>query len=96
MVIHYVERETYVLGAEKCSSKTTALSLRNRARIAGKKNAPVIAFALVRIEKTYRNLIDSNRYQIVFTILRLIWIQTDCVRMDPNQTENDKYNLISD
>ena len=28
------------------------------------------------------------------TILRLIWIQTD-IRLDPNQSENDKYNLIS-
>ena len=41
-----------------------------------------------------RNLIKSTRKQIVFTIFRLIWIQTD-VRLDPNQSENGKYNLIS-
>ena len=43
----------------------------------------------------FRNLIKSTRNQIVFTIFQLIWIQTD-VRLDPNQSENGKYNLISD
>ena len=46
----------------------------------------------------FRYLIRSTRIQIVFTIFRLIWIQTD-VHLDPNQwqiqTENGKYNLIS-
>ena len=41
-----------------------------------------------------RNFIKSNRNQIVFTIFRLIRIQTD-VRLDPNQSKNGKYNLIS-
>ena len=41
-----------------------------------------------------RNLIKSNQNQIVFAILRLIWIQTD-VRLDPNQPENGKYNPIT-
>ena len=35
-----------------------------------------------------------SKHQIVFTIFRLIWIQTN-IRLDPNQTENSKYNLIS-
>ena len=37
---------------------------------------------------------NSNRNQIVFTIYRLIWNQTD-VCLIPNQSENSKYNLIS-
>ena len=45
-------------------------------------------------EKSFRNLIKSTRNQIVFTIFRLIWIQTD-VRLDPNQSEDGNYNLIS-
>ena len=47
-------------------------------------------------EKYFRNLIKSNRNQIVFTIFRLIWNSkrtlSACV---PNQSENGKYNLIS-
>ena len=31
---------------------------------------------------------------MVFTIFPLIWFQTE-VRLDPNQSENGKYNLIS-
>ena len=46
-------------------------------------------------EKSFRNLIKFNRNQIVFTIFRLIWNQTDTVRLVPNQSENSKYNLIS-
>ena len=45
-------------------------------------------------EKSFWNLIKSIRNQIVFTIFRLIWIQTG-VRLDLNQLENGKYNLIS-
>ena len=45
-------------------------------------------------EKSFRNLIKLTRNQIVFTIFRLIWNQTD-VRLDPNQPDNGKYNLIS-
>ena len=45
-------------------------------------------------EKSFRNLIKSTRNQIVCTIFRLIWIQTD-VRLDPIQSENGKYILIS-
>ena len=44
-------------------------------------------------EKSYRNLVKPTRNQIVFTIFRLIWIQTDD-RLDPNRSENSKYNLI--
>ena len=36
---------------------------------------------------------ESNWNQIVFTIFRLIWNQTD-VHLDPNRSENGKYNLI--
>ena len=45
-------------------------------------------------QKTFWNLIISNRNHIVFTLFRLIWIQTD-VCLVPNQTENIKYNLFS-
>ena len=44
-------------------------------------------------EKYFFNLVKSTRNQNVFTIFRLIWSQTD-VRLDPNQLENGKYNLI--
>ena len=50
--------------------------------------------APIHTEKSFRNLIKSNRNQIVFTIFWLIWNQTD-VRLVPNQSENDNYNLIS-
>ena len=43
--------------------------------------------------KSFRNLIKSNRNQILYTIFQLIWNQTD-VRLVPNQSENGKYNLI--
>ena len=45
-------------------------------------------------EKYIRDLIESTRYQIVFTIFQLIWILTN-VRLDPNQSENGKYKIIS-
>ena len=45
-------------------------------------------------EKSFRNLIKSNRHEIVFTMHRLIWNKTD-IRLVPNQSENGKYNLIS-
>ena len=48
----------------------------------------------VHTEKSFRNLIKSIWNQVVSTIFRLIWIQTD-VRLDLNQSENGKYNLIS-
>ena len=41
----------------------------------------------------FRNLMKENRNQIPFTILRLIWNQTD-VRLVPNQSENGESNLI--
>ena len=41
----------------------------------------------------FRNLIESNRIQIVFAIFRLISNQMD-IRLVPNQSENGKYNLI--
>ena len=40
-------------------------------------------FIIVHTEKTFWNLINSNQNQILFTIFRLIWNQTD-VRLDPN------------
>ena len=48
----------------------------------------------VHTEESFRNLIKSNRNQIAFTIFRLIWNQTD-IRLDPNKSENGKYNLFS-
>ena len=36
--------------------------------------------------KSFRNLIIPNRYQIVFIIFRLIWHQTDSVRLVLNQS----------
>ena len=45
-------------------------------------------------ENIFPNLIKSNRNQIVFTIFRLIWNQTN-VCLDPNLWENGEYNLIS-
>ena len=45
------------------------------------------------IEKYFRNIIKSNRNQIVFTIFQLTWRQSD-VRLVPNQSENGNYNLI--
>ena len=47
----------------------------------------------VHTEKYFRNLIKSQRNQIVFIIFWLISNQTD-VRLDPNQSKNGKYNLI--
>ena len=58
----------------------------------GKCRAPVSNHQ--HTEKSFRNLIKPTRNQIVFTIFRLIWNQTD-VRLVPNQWENGKYNLIS-
>ena len=48
---------------------------------------------LPHTEKSFRNLIKSNRIQIVFTILGFIWIETNA-RLFSNQSENGKYNLI--
>ena len=45
-------------------------------------------------EKSFRNLNKSSRNQNVFTIFRLIWIQTE-VNLVPNQSKDGKYNLIS-
>ena len=42
-------------------------------------------FKSLHTEKTFRNLIESNRNKIVITIFRLIW----------NQTENGKYNQFN-
>ena len=45
-------------------------------------------------DKSFRNLNKSTWNQIVFTIFRLIWNQTD-VRLVPNQPQIGEYNLIS-
>ena len=49
---------------------------------------------LAHTEKSFQNLIKSNRNHIVFTIIRFIWNQT-YARLVINQSENGKYNLIS-
>ena len=51
-----------------------------------------LCYASIRYKQ--RNLIKSNRNQIVFTIFRLNWNQTD-VHSISNQSQNGKYNLIS-
>ena len=48
---------------------------------------------MLHTDKSFRKFIKSNRNRIVFTILRLIWNITD-VRLVPNQSEYDNYNLI--
>ena len=45
-------------------------------------------------EKYFRNVVKSTRNQIVFTIFRLTWIQTD-IHLDPSHSKNSNYNLIS-
>ena len=45
-------------------------------------------------EKSFQNLIKSNPIHILFTILKLIWNETD-VRLVLNRSENGKYNMIS-
>ena len=45
-------------------------------------------------QKSFRNLVKSNRSLILFTIFRFIWNQPD-LRLVPNQSENSKCNLIS-
>ena len=42
-------------------------------------------------ENLISKLVKSTKNQIVFTILRLIWYQTEC-RLVPNESENGKYN----
>ena len=48
----------------------------------------------IHTERSFRIIMKSNRNQILFTIFQLNWIHTD-VRLDPYQSENSKYNLIS-
>ena len=48
----------------------------------------------IHTAKYFPNLVKSIRNQIVFTIFRLIWYQTD-VRLILIQSQNGKYNLIS-
>ena len=55
----------------------------------------VVSRYAVRTDKCFLNFAKSTRNQIVFSIFRLISIQTDSIRLDPNQSENGKYNLIS-
>ena len=58
------------------------------------ETADVNKFQWVHTEKSFRNLIKSNPIQVVFTMHRLIWDQTE-VRLVPNQSVHGKYNLIS-
>ena len=55
----------------------------------------VCRFPPLRTEKSFRNLVNANRNQIVITIFHLIKNQTE-FRLVPNESENGKYNLISD
>ena len=47
-----------------------------------------------RLGNLFEIVIKSTRNQIVFTIVRLIWNQTN-VRLVPHQSKYGKYNLIS-
>ena len=49
---------------------------------------------ILHTEKSFRNIKKSNRNQIVITIFRLNWNQTD-FHLDLNRSENGEYNLIS-
>ena len=64
------------------SSNITAITYGEVQKGAPQESPPV------HTEKYFRNCIKSTRNQIVFTIFRSIWIQTDAVRLDPNQSEN--------
>ena len=58
------------------------------------ENVPIYSGTVtIHTEKSFRNLIKSNRNQILFTIFQLSWNQKK-VRLVPNQSENGKYNLI--
>ena len=48
----------------------------------------------IHTEKSFRNLINSNWNQTVFTIFRMIQNQTD-VRLVPNRSVNGYYNMIT-
>ena len=51
-----------------------------------------LEFFHIYTQKSFRNLIKSNRNQIIFTIFGLIWNQTE-VRLVPNQSENGKIKI---
>ena len=53
-----------------------------------------LSVQLLHTGKYFQNFIKSTRNQIAFTIFWFIWIQMDA-RLDPYQSENGKYNLIS-
>ena len=53
-----------------------------------------ISSAAIRMEKLHRSGVQLSEGQKIFIIFWLIWNQTD-VRLDPNQSKNGKYNLIS-
>ena len=56
-------------------------------------NCRQMLLRFLHTEKSFRNLSKSNRNQIVSTIFRFIWKQTD-VHLVLNQSENGKCNLI--
>ena len=57
------------------------------------KRAPDCKFYNVHTGKSFRNIIKPNRNQIVLTIFRLIWIQTD-VRLDPNRDNEGLMDIL--
>ena len=58
-----------------------------------KKTFRVSFYIFLHTEKTFLNLIKSSRNQIVFTIFRLIWNQTD-VRLNQNQSEKNIFSRV--
>ena len=56
--------------------------------------AAAIVPRIVKSLKYFWNFFKSTQIYIIFILFRLIWIQMK-VYLDPNQSENGKYNLIS-
>ena len=79
------KRFSFVVGDFLCSNIKNTLYIYSHCNLVGLKHIHTENFFL-------KNLIKETRNQIVFTVFRQIWIQTD-VRLDPNQSENGKYNL---
>ena len=74
-----------------CYSQVIMLTIfrlfRNDRRFRKKQTIALQFMIAQHTEKFIRNLIQSNRNQIVFTISRLIWNQIN-IRLVPNQFEN--------
>ena len=59
------------------------------------KGGPRLNPIILHTDKSSRNLVESTRNQIAFTIFRLILDPNGRVLLDPSQSEYGKCNLIS-